>query len=73
MGFLRIIEISSLITTIIGLYLLGEKNSFGFILHSVSVSCQSYIFYKNKNWFLIVQMATLFVFNIWNYIKWGVT
>jgi hypothetical protein len=73
MGFLRIIEISSLITTIIGLYLLGEKNSFGFILHSVSVACQSYIFYKNKNWFLIVQMAILFVFNIWNYIKWGVT
>ena len=73
MGFLRIIEISSLITTIVGLYLLGEKNSFGFILHSVSVACQSYIFYKNKNWFLIVQMAILFVFNIWNYIKWGVT
>ncbi len=73
MGFLRIIEISSLITTIIGLYLLGEKNSFGFILHAVSVACQSYIFYKNKNWFLIVQMAILFIFNIWNYIKWGVS
>lgn len=70
MGILRIFEIISLITTIIGLYLLGEKIAFGFLTFTLSLMCQFYIFYKNKNWFLVIQMVVLILFNIFNYYKW---
>jgi hypothetical protein len=70
MGILRVLEITSLLTTILGLYLLGEKNAFGFLIFTVSLLCQALIFYKNKNWFLIFQMFILVIFNIFNYFKW---
>ena len=70
MGFLRILEIVSLATTLVGLYLLGEKNAYGFLIFTVSLGCQAWIFYKNKNWFLIFQMAVLMVFNLFNFNKW---
>jgi len=71
MGLLRVVEIFSLITTIIGLYMLGEKDALGFLIFDLSLTCQIYIFYKNKNWFLIVQMIVLIIFNSYNYFKWS--
>jgi len=65
-----ILSIISLITTIIGLYLLGEKNELGFIIFTISLSCQMYIFYIEKNWFLVIQMIVLIGFNMYNYRKW---
>lgn len=67
---LRILEIISLITTIVGLYLLGEKVAFGFILFTASIICQMFIFYLGKNWFLVIQMLVLVFFNMRNYFKW---
>ena len=68
-----IISIISLITTIIGLYLLGEKNELGFIIFTLSLSCQMYIFWVQSNWFLVFQMIVLVVFNLRNYKKWRET
>ena len=72
-----ILSIVSLITTLIGLYLLGEKKAKGFLIFTISLVCQMYIFYnpdpeacKGPNWFLIIQMIILIIFNIWNYCKW---
>ena len=75
MDVLTILSIISLITTIIGLYLLGEKNALGFIVFTVSLMCQAYIFYMpdhrdGPNWFLVFQMLVLIVFNLRNYKKW---
>lgn len=70
MGFLRILEITSLIMTVIGLYFIGEKDPLGPLFHMVSLICQMIIFYKNKNWFLIFQMIILIGFNIYIYFKW---
>lgn len=70
MDFLRRLEIISLITTIFGLYLLGEKISYGFMIFNISLACQFYIFLKGKNWFLVGQMVVLIVFNSYNFIKW---
>jgi len=70
MDILRFLEIISLITTLIGLYLLGEKNACGFLIFTVSLLCQLYIFFKGKNWFLVLQMLVLVAFNIFNYNKW---
>ena len=68
-------SIVSLITTLIGLYLLGEKKSLGFVVFTASLACQMYIFYvpthrDGPNWFLMVQMAVLIIFNLVNYRKW---
>jgi len=72
-----ILSIISLITTLIGLWLLGEKKPSGFIVFTTSLACQAYIFYyqydcgeHNPNWFLIIQMLVLIAFNIYNYRKW---
>lgn len=70
MDILRILEIISLITTVIGLYLLGEKDAYGFLIFDISLCCQAYIFFKGKNWFLLFQMFVLIVFNTYNYFKW---
>lgn len=65
-----IFSIVSLITTLIGLYLLGEKKASGFLIFTASLACQLYIFYMQGNTFLVVQMVVLIVFNIVNYRKW---
>ncbi len=70
LSLLRWLEIGSLITTIVGLYLLGEKKALGFLVFTVSLGCQLYIFYKGENWFLVVQMIILILFNMYNYRKW---
>ncbi len=70
-----IVSIISLVTTIIGLYLLGEKRPVGFLIFTISLTCQMYLFYipqhrDGPNWFLIIQMIVLIIFNLWNYRKW---
>ncbi len=64
------LSIISLITTIIGLYLLGEKKASGFLVFTASLACQMYIFHSQKNWFLFFQMIVLITFNVVNYRKW---
>ena len=70
MDLLRLLEIISLITTLIGLYLLGEKRAPGFLIFTVSLACQMYIFYSKQFWFLFFQMIVLIIFNLYNYRKW---
>lgn len=65
-----LISVLSLITTIIGLYYLGEKNKNGFIIFTFSLTCQLYLFYVISNWFLVFQMIVLMIFNMRNYFKW---
>ena len=64
------LEILSLITTILGLILLGEKDALGFLVFDVSLACQIVIFSRQKNRFLIFQMIILICFNTYNYMKW---
>lgn len=65
-----ILSIISLLTTIIGLYYLGEKKAIGFLIFTVSLLCQMWIFYLQNNKFLLIQMIVLIIFNVWNYFKW---
>jgi len=64
------LSIVSLITTIIGLWFLGEKNKNGFLIFNVSLNCQFILFWIQGNWFLMIQMVVLIAFNTWNYLKW---
>lgn len=64
------LSIISLITTLIGLYLLGEKRESGFLIFTISLMCQMWIFYSQGNKFLFIQMIVLIIFNVWNYCKW---
>ncbi len=72
MDILVVASIISLITTLIGLYLLGEKKPSGFLIFTISLICQMYIFYTQNNWFLILQMTVLIIFNYRNYRKWTI-
>lgn len=65
-----ILSIISLITTLVGLYFLGEKKAKGFLIFAISLVCQMGIFYIYDNFFLFCQMIILIIFNIWNYCKW---
>jgi hypothetical protein len=65
-----VLSIISLITTLIGLYFLGEKKASGFLVFTASLLCQMYIFHSQSNWFLFFQMAVLIIFNVVNYRKW---
>ena len=64
------ISVLSLITTVVGLILLGEKKASGFLVFTASLLCQAYIFYVENNKFLILQMVVLIAFNIKNFFKW---
>ena len=70
MDFLTILSIASLITTVIGLWCLGLKDKNGFIIFDVSLLCQMFIFYEQKNYFLMFQMVVLITFNTINFFKW---
>lgn len=70
MAFLRILEIISLLTTLIGLYLISEKEPLGFLVFVISLTCQAVIFTKQKNRFLIFQMIVLIVYNTYIFFKW---
>lgn len=63
------ISITSLATTLFGLYELGEKHRSGFMLYNVSLACQMVLFYTNK--FIMIQLLVLMIFNFRNYAKWG--
>ncbi len=64
------VSITSLITTVVGLYYLGIKKADGYIWFTISLSCQMYLFYIKENWFLVLQMTILIVLNVKNYRKW---
>jgi hypothetical protein len=64
------LQVLSLITTIIGLYLLGEKNKYGFLVFTISLIIQFYIFLIQDLIFLCLQMIVLILFNTWNFYKW---
>jgi len=70
LDILNKIGIFSFTLTLIALYLLGEMNAWCHLIFMVSYVAQIYIFYKTKQWFLIVQMIALFLFSIYNYFKW---
>jgi hypothetical protein len=65
-----LISAISLITTLIGLYYIGEKNKLGFVHHTISVIIQGYLFFVLQNWFLVIQMLILAIFNVRNYLLW---
>lgn len=64
------IQIVSLLATLVGLYLISEKNKLGFIFYVVSLLCQLYLFAESKYWFLVFQMVLLIILNIITYLKW---
>lgn len=60
----------SFLMSIVALYLLGVPDKICFIIFSLSFVLQGVVFYRTKQWFLILQMILLLVFNIINYFKW---
>lgn len=70
MNILNKIGLVSFIFTLVGLYLLGEKNAWCHPIFLVSYTMQIYIFIKTKQWFLIIQMGALSAFSVYNYFKW---
>ena len=65
-----ILSVISLPTTIVGLWLLGKKDKAGFLYFSASLSCQLIIFAVQHNYFLVIQMIVLLLFNMRNYTVW---
>ncbi|MFW9877021.1 MAG: hypothetical protein ACFFG0_28350 [Candidatus Thorarchaeota archaeon] len=63
------ISLVSLVTTLLGLYALGEKYKSGFMLYNISLICQMVLFYTNR--FIVIQLIVLMIFNFRNYYKWG--
>jgi hypothetical protein len=60
----------SLITTLIGLYFVSEKQKSGFIYYTISIAVQGYIFIVEAKWLLVIQMVVLILSNIYVYLKW---
>jgi hypothetical protein len=70
MDFLNKLGIISLALTLISLYFVGEKIAIGWLIFIISYIIQIYVFYKTKQLFLIIQMAILSLFSVYNYFKW---
>ncbi len=70
MGFLRGLEITSFVLTVVALYLLSLPNIHTFTVFAVSMVVQMVIFYKTKQPFLFAQMVVILFFNVYNYIQW---
>ena len=64
MDLLNKLGAASFITTIIALYLLGVPDKMCYIFFTFSMLMQSYVFWKTKQWFLMVQMVVLIAFQV---------
>lgn len=60
----------SFIFTFIGLVYLGKVDKICHVIFCVSYTLQIYLFYKQRQYFLIMQMTTLFIFSVINYSMW---
>ena len=72
MGFLRGLEITSFVLTVIALYLLSLPNIHTFTVFAISMFVQMVIFYKTKQPFLFAQMVVILFFNVYNYWQWTI-
>ena len=70
MDFLNILGGGAFILTCIALYMLRNKNSYGWLVFLPSYVLQVIIFYYEQYWFLLFQMIVLFIFSLINFIKW---
>ena len=64
------LQIISLVTTLIGLFLIAKKRKFGFIHYIISLTCQGIIFYMRHDWVLVFQMLILISCNIYAFKEW---
>jgi len=64
------LELISLVLSCVALYLLSIPYVGCYIIFLISFVLQSFIFYRKKQWFLLLQMAVLFAFNFYVYIEW---
>jgi len=60
----------SLISAIIGMWLLGRKHQSAFIVFTVGLFFQVPVFYGSRNWPLLCQTGIFICFNAVNYNKW---
>ena len=60
----------SFVLTIVALWLLGIPNKWCYSFFTVSMIIQGVIFHRTKQWWLMVQMAVLIIFNVINYLRW---
>ena len=73
MAFLTLyntIGLISFILTFVGLIYLGEVNKICHLIFCCSYILQIYLFYKQKQFFLILLMITLTIFALLNYFLW---
>jgi nicotinamide riboside transporter PnuC len=70
MDFLNFLGIIAFVLTLVAMYLVGKPNKFCFIFFCISQIIQIFIFYKTCQWFLILTMIALIVFNVINYYRW---
>jgi len=68
MDLLNKLGVISFLITIAALYIL-PKHNIGWIIFLPSYGVQIYIFYKTKQWFLILQMSVLFIFSFINFFR----
>jgi len=58
------------VLTLIGMYLIGGKIIWCWPVFIISYLVQVFIFYKTRQWFLILTMIALIFFSIINYLRW---
>lgn len=70
MDLLNSLGAITFIATLIAMYLVGKPDIKCYAFFCIGQSISIYIFYTTGQWFLILQMVGLIIFNIVNYFKW---
>ena len=70
MDFLNFLGLIAFVLTVVAMYLIGKPSIRCYVFFVLSQILQVYIFYETKQWFLILQMFMLIVFNGINYVRW---
>jgi len=70
MDLLNSLGAITFIATLIAMYLVGKPSIKCYAVFCIGQLISIYIFYATKQWFLILQMVSLIVFNIVNYFRW---
>lgn len=55
---------------LIGVYLIGQKNKYGFLVCLLSGLCWSVVAVKTEVYGLFLEVLPLFILNLYNFNKW---
>jgi hypothetical protein len=70
MDFLKALELTSFLLTVLGMIYIIYVRKIGFVFYNIAAIMQFILFFHTEMYFLVFQTIGYMIFNTWGYLKW---